>query len=170
MSEPLISSNDPLSTDPSNVEPPVSPERSPDRRSFGHKIVVAGLVIFAFSLALPALEWTLFSKNVFYGIHAALLVFPAALGKPLSVMPVLALGNLWLLALPFVARARGVSVVTTAALVTWGVAIAALSLSLDAKIAKDLLLGYYVWVTAFFVAAIGATWVAFGRSDKQPWA
>jgi hypothetical protein len=165
MSNPQQTSNDPLTTDPSSVEPPISPER----RSFGHKIILASLAIFLFALALPAMEVTIFSKSVFHGIHAAILVFLVALEKPLSVMPILALGNLWLFALPLVVRSRRVAAVTIASLVTWGVAVSALSLSLDAKMGDDLLLGYYAWVVAFFVAAAGATWVAFDRSDKQPW-
>jgi hypothetical protein len=169
MSNPHPTSNDPRLTDPSSVEPPISPEESPERRSFGHKIILGSLAIFLFALAVPAMEVNIFSKTVFHGIHAAILVFLVALEKPLSVMPILALGNLWLLALPLVARSRRGSTVTIACLVTWGVAVSALSLSLDAKMADDLLLGYYAWVVAFFVAAAGATWVAFDRSDKQPW-
>jgi len=169
MSNPQQTSKDPLLTDPSSVEPPVSPEKSLERRSFGHKIILGSLAIFLFALAVPAMEVNIISKTVVYGIQAAILVFLVAVEKPLSVMPILALGNLWLLALPLVARSRRVTTVTIASLVTWGVAVSALSLSFDAKMGDGLLLGYYAWVVALFVAAAGATWVAFDRSDKQPW-
>jgi hypothetical protein len=163
MSKPHMTSDDPLPADPSSAEPPVSLAGSPERRSFGHKLVIASLVIFAVALALPTIEINLFSKSIFYGIHAAILVFPAAFDEPLSVWPILAVGNIWLFALPIVLRARRSSTVTIASLVTWGVAFAALSLRLQEK-GEGLLAGYYVWMMNFFVAAVGATWVALDRS------
>lgn len=165
-----MTSNDshPSGSSPSIVKPPVPPEGSSEQRSFGSKIILAALVIFAVSLALPVLEFNLFSKSVFHGIHAALLVFPAALENPISLMPIFALGNVWLLLLPIVARSRKSSTVGVAALVTWGVALSALSLRLQEQ-GDDLMVGYYVWVIGFFVAAIGATWVAFDRPEEDPW-
>lgn len=163
-----MTSNDPLNTNPSSDEPPVLPGGSTERRSIGHTIIAVSLAIFAVSLALPAVEINFFSKTSFFGIHAALLVFPVALDKPLSLMPILAFGNIWLLILPIISRARRLTTVSFAALATWGVALSALSLRFQEK-GDGLMVGYYVWVIAFFVAALGATWVAFDRSDKQPW-
>jgi hypothetical protein len=166
MSNSFSSSNAPLHTNPSNDEPPALPEQSREPRSFGEKVVIAGLVVFALSLALPAMEFNLFSKSSFYGIHAAMLVFPVALEKPLSLMPILAFGNLWILALPFIARSRRASTVAVASLVTWGVALAAILLSYQED-GDGLLMGYYVWVTSFIIAAIGATWAAIDRAASQ---
>lgn len=134
----------------------------PSPMSFGFKLIIASLVLFAVSLFLPVLEINFFKRMEFNGLVALIMVFPAAADKPLTVLPWLALGNVLMLLLPFIARFSRGKVLTIATLLSWVSTICAVVFG-SLKESTGLLAGYYVWVASFSTAAIGATAVLLKR-------
>lgn len=139
--------------------------------STGYAVVLLSLVVFVVSLFLPVVKINIFSTTTIEGYTALLMSFPIAAKNLLSVWPVLAFGNVWLVALPLLLRSRREGLAWKAAIVSFITTACAASLPFmkdgSSKASDDLLAGYYTWVASFCIAAIGAAWVAVERRSAR---
>jgi hypothetical protein len=137
------------------------------KTAWGPRVVMAGTCLFGVSLLLPATKITIFQTTTVNGLVCAVMAGLATVDKPLSILPLLTLGNLWMLLLPLLSRSRSERTLTIAALVAWIGPIAALALNVVPDFEKNpWLIGYHVWVIALVVAAAGITRMASARSAQ----
>jgi hypothetical protein len=148
---------------PTEQRSPVDLDIDAARQAFrgpapGYKLVLAGTAVFAVSLALPAITVRIFTSSDMPGIAALVWCFLIAIEKPISIMPLIVLSNLWLVVLPFAARSRNPDTLVKVAGASWLALVPpVLLLVLAGFDTKDLLPGYYAWVLAFVLGALGAT-------------